>query len=954
MRSIGRNLKGAFSYNLCVLTPKTQYSLANAKTYFEEHLSVGDYYTEGESISGYWLGRGASMLGLVGDVKQDAFLCLCDNLHPGTGELLTQRRKTTRRAADESGVEQEVANRRVFYDFTISPPKSVSIVALIGGDKRIVDAHNRATKTAMTELERFAETRVRGGGECSDRPTGNVVGAVFRHDTSRALDPHLHSHCILFNATFDPVESRWKALQNHEMLLARKYVENVYYHELTRELRSFGYEIENQVRGDFDIRGVSKKLCERFSKRHAEIDEKTRELLAREPEKASGNVDDIRSNIARDERSRKIKNVAMAQLQALWSGQLSDSERREVAALIAGLNVKHAEPNSGIVHAAVRWAEEHLFDRKSVVHEHEIWWHALEHSRGENLPLAEVHAATARADYVRDAESQWRVTTRDVLRREWEIVEMAKNGVGSHGALKAHHATSNESLDEDQRQAVARILRSCDFVTLFRGGAGTGKSYALREVDSGLQQAGKPVRVVAPQRQQVMDLARDGFADPQTVSEFLTRREMQRGEVVIVDEAGQLGAKQMLQLLEFVKENGGRVILSGDTRQHGAVEASDALRAIEMYSGLSAAELTEIRRQDPAKARTQTEREFITQYKKAVEDAANGDVAKSFERLERHGAVVECAFGEQQERLTGDYLELARNGQSTVVVAQTWSEIHKVNDAVRLALKSDGLIAKEERTVAALERIDLTDAQKRDSRFYDADSLLVLNRDVAGFQKGQTARFLAVSESGVILETAHKVGCVASKHLDRVTVCRRRELALASGDRLQLKANATTGDGQRLANGELVTVHAVHTSGEITLADGRVLPRDYRQFVRGYAVTSYASQGKTVDYVLFSDSAVKAATNAQQWYVTISRGRKGIRIFTSDKEQLRENVSRSGNRALALDLATLARLPRQVLRQHRFRGLTRLRQFAVALRSRMASLIASRKLTTMPHTTVND
>src|SRR5207245_5140395 len=94
----------------------------------------------------------------------------------------------------------------------------------------------------------------------------------------------------------------------------------------------------------------------------------------------------------------------------------------------------------------------------------------------------------------------------------------------------------------------------------------------------------------------------------------------------------------------------------------------------------------------------------------------------------------------------------------------------------------------------------------------------------------------------------------------------------------------------------------VHASGEITLADGRVLPCDYRQFVRGYAVTSYASQGKTVDYVLFSDSAVKAATNAQQWYVTISRGRKGIRIFTSDKEQLRENVVRCGNRALALEL----------------------------------------------------
>ena len=188
--------------------------------------------------------------------------------------------------------------------------------------------------------------------------------------------------------------------------------------------------------------------------------------------------------------------------------------------------------------------------------------------------------------------------------------------------LSADYTPGNPSLDQEQRQAVARILSSHDFVTLFRGGAGTGKSYTLREVDSGLRHAGRKVRVIAPQRQQVMDLTRDGFEGAQTVSEFLTRQIMEPGAVVIVDEAGQLGAKQMLQLFDFVKANGGRVILSGDTRQHGAVEASDALRAIEMYSGLAAAELTEIRRQDPTKARTSTERKFIDQYKKAVEEAA--------------------------------------------------------------------------------------------------------------------------------------------------------------------------------------------------------------------------------------------------------------------------------------------------------------------------------------------
>lgn len=98
-------------------------------------------------------------------------------------------------------------------------------------------------------------------------------------------------------------------------------------------------------------------------------------------------------------------------------------------------------------------------------------------------------------------------------------------------------------------------------------------------------------------------------------------------------------------------------------------------------------------------------------------------------------------------------------------------------------------------------------------------------------------------------------------------------------------------------------VKSVRGDGGIELADGRVLDANFREFLPGYAITSYGSQGKTVDYVLFSDSTIKAATNAQQWYVTISRGRRGIRIFTPDKEQLRENVTRSGHRLLAMELA---------------------------------------------------
>jgi conjugative relaxase-like TrwC/TraI family protein len=884
-----------------MLATKAQYRLANAKEYFKEHLSVGDYYSEGQQVLGQWYGDGAEKLGLSGVTHQDEFVRLCENVHPQTGQRLTVRQKTTRIDTGPDGESRQSNNRRVFYDFTFSPAKSVSIAALVGQDSRIVEAHEQAVTAALNQLQAFASTRVRTNGQCTDRNTSNIVAAVFRHDSSRALDPHVHTHCIVFNATFDPVEHRWKALQNHDMLMAHKFVENVYYHELARALRQFGYGIENKRRGDFEIKGISPALAEKFSKRHREIDQKTSELLQRKPDKADGNLAVIRDHIAHQDRPRKVKGITLAELQATWAQQLTAEEKASLGQLATGQPVA-TEPCEAVAQQAVAWAEEHLFERRSVVPEYELWRHALEHVRGQNVSLADIQAATARRGYVRYKKHPGRITTREVLHREWEIVCMARDGIGRFGPHDSGYSGHNASLDAVQRQAVERILQSRDFVTLFRGGAGTGKSYTLRQVYGALQKAGQAVTVVAPQRQQVAEMERDGFRGTQTVSALLARGALPRGGVLLVDEAGQIGGQQMHQLFCLARANEGRVILSGDTRQHSAVEASDAMRAIEKYSTLKAIELTEIRRQDPARGATQAERERITQYKQAVQEASEGNLGASFRRLDRQGSVVVCPLQEQAERLARHYLALVERHGSVVVVSQTWTEIHRVNDQVRAALKSRGLLGQQDRTVTALERVDLTEAQKRDRRSYNDDTVLVLNRNASGFQRGQTCRLVAITDRGLVLESAEKIRAVPFRFADRLTVCQPRELTLAAGDRLQLKANGRTRKGQRLANGELVTVRKVGADGRITLNDGRVLDRNYRQFVRGFAITSYASQGKTVDHVLFSDSAIKAATNQQQWYVTISRGRKGITIFTSDKAQLAENIQRSGDRPLALDM----------------------------------------------------
>ena len=266
----------------------------------------------------------------------------------------------------------------------------------------------------------------------------------------------------------------------------------------------------------------------------------------------------------------------------------------------------------------------------------------------------------ASVHYIRNPERPAEVTLREVLLREMEIVQTVKDGAGNCRPLVEHSFAANPKLDEEQRLALDALLRSTNAVSLFRGGAGTGKSFVLRELVEQVRQSGKAVVVLAPQRQQVVDMEQAGFPSPTTVANFLLKGELVEGAVVVVDEAGQIGGRQMHQLLRLARERNARVILSGDTRQHGAVEASDALLAIERYSGVKPVELAHDSTARPgAWPAIKMNVPRIKQYRKAVEAAAAGKLAESFKRLDQMGAIVSCGLGEQADKLADEYLRLA-------------------------------------------------------------------------------------------------------------------------------------------------------------------------------------------------------------------------------------------------------------------------------------------------------
>jgi conjugative relaxase-like TrwC/TraI family protein len=155
-------------------------AMSDGKGYSSRHLEHSDYYAEGERVVGRWAGRGAEMLGLQGPVRGEDFEALRQGLDPRSGEFLRQRQGADR--IDSEG--QTRSRARHLYDFTFSAPKSVSIMAVLGGDERLKEAHINAVAAVLRELESHAGSRVRPHGANADRTTGNLAMAVYEHDTS--------------------------------------------------------------------------------------------------------------------------------------------------------------------------------------------------------------------------------------------------------------------------------------------------------------------------------------------------------------------------------------------------------------------------------------------------------------------------------------------------------------------------------------------------------------------------------------------------------------------------------------------------------------------------------------------------------------------------------------------------------------------------------------------------
>jgi conjugative relaxase-like TrwC/TraI family protein len=826
------------------------------------------------------------MMGLTGTPEFEQFRRLIHGLHPETGEQLTAKL---------------LENRLAGWDVNVHCPKGVTVV-IEQGDERVREAFWEATRETIADLEWHATTRVRKGGEQADRRTGNLVGYAVEHAETRPAkddkmpDPHRHIHVVLMNVTYDRKEKEWKAVKFRPIMDLRKYFDRRFNLRLSDKLAELGYGVESKWQRDgrggrkymgWDITGVPETVVGKFSRRSAEI------------AKMAGKLG-LTSAVAKDKlgatsRLAKRDDVTLEDCRRYWETRLTPRESKQVEDTIDDArHGRHArtEPQA---EAAMTYAIQHVFERDAVVPLSTIEVTAMERSMGTALPEDIERQVKQQGLLIRDGQA----TTKEVLAEERRVVGYARDGRGACRALApalGEPESADVKLSAEQKLAIRHIWESKDCVMMVRGIAGVGKTTAMRLAADGIEQHGRRVLALAQSSDASRRVLRDnGFGDAETIAKFLESKAMQKsmaGGVLFLDEGSLVDIPTLAQLFDVAKEHNLRIAIWGDKRQHGSVSRGSILQTLEQHAGLPVPEITGIRRQS-------------AQYRDAVAALAKGEVTRGFDLLNGLGWIHECGPFERNQRLVGDYLDTIStrksNGEnmSAIIIAPTHREGEAITADVRAGLKKAGKLGENDRLFTSLTPMHWTKAEREDAGRYSGTEVAQFSRNSGKFKAGQR------------VPAAEALSAEGKAKPQHFAVYAPREIGLAAGDLIRITAGGKTKDGNhKLDNGSMYTVEGFTKAGDIRLSNGWVLDKSFGHIAHGYTMTSFAAQGRTVDRVLISMGRESLpAINAEQVYVSVSRGRFKATIYTNMSPiVLRDAIRRSQSRLASVDLMGRSRL----------------------------------------------
>ena len=887
--------------------------VSNAGAALQYYSEKDDYYREGGGAPAAFFGSGSAELGLAGAMTSQ-------RQAQAFSEILA-------RGSAKAGVHTPG------WDVTFSSPKSFSVAALVGGDDRLIKVHEQAVARALEHIQQHAiVTRQRGtdGQGYQWRHGEGMVAATFRHATSRDQDPQLHTHCVIANTTRDPATGEWRALDSRELYRIQAEAGAVYTTELAAAARAVGYSVEYRIDANghpqMELGDVPLAVRDHFSMRSNQIEARLAERgLTRET-----------ASVAQKQEATLITRadkevVDHAQLRAHWRDQARDVGYEPMRNA-----TKFPEHDSAtIAIAAVRQAAEHLAERDARFStrslEHEARLFAEGRADGEQIraAIADLSAQdelehrdvlTRAAGGRREAASGF--TTREGIKTESKMLLTAhklknreahigpQHGTAGHRQQEASAAIRNQEIatgrefTPEQRAATTKLLTSGQSIHILHGHAGTAKtSTVLATVLDAAEAQGYYVRALAPTNDAAKKLGDSIQSKHATVASHLANETPPppdgrgtRGEVWIVDEAGLVSARDMQRLLEKAEREQAIIILAGDTKQLGSVEAGAALEQLRDRFG--SVDLTDIKRQRNEQLRS------------AVYDAERGDARAALAKV----PVVEAKTREVRvQEITRQYM--SRTGEErkeTLVLAPGKDDRQQINEAIREARCECGELGRET-TIAALQKSDMTRAERKQAARYQPGMIIEAGRRFAmGPDKGERGEVIAVEKGKVVVAfDSGQVWRFDPRKTTSIDIYQgHRALRVAEGDKLVAKAtveaNEARGDKPvQIKNGTQLDVVRVRDDaiivrdGEgVELAIGRQAQVDY-----GYAQTIHQAQGQDYAHVIaHAESKRENLASLSSLYVTISRARESAVVISDSKEKLIETLGRNtGQKATAME-----------------------------------------------------
>jgi conjugative relaxase-like TrwC/TraI family protein len=878
-------------------------SAGQASSYYE----ADDYYAEGGLAPSEWFGAGAGELRLTGEVDRATFKELLE------GQVDERQLGTVRDGKFE---------HRPGWDVTLSAPKSVSIMAQVAGDRRLINAHTKAVRAALRHIEtQLGATRIRQEGDVRRLAADKLVVASFQHGTSRAQDPQLHTHNVILNMCKDE-GGTWRSLEPRAIYQMQKQIGAIYRQELAHVVVNLGYRVEIGKDSTFEIAGVPGETLKAFSSRSAAI-EAALEVRGQDRGTASAAEKQVAALNTREAKA----DVDQRQLAAEWrqvadANGFTEGERRALIekAVDQAASTDLAECSRRAATALTR-AIASLEERQSVFSEASLREEAgrLAMGRANYETIGrEVGKSVERGDLQprtfidrRGAEFKG-YASRANVQIEQRMLHRELVGRGAvapiASVLQAHQAVAQigRNWNDEQRSATVDILSSRNRFTGLQGYAGTAKtSTVLAAVAAEAKSRDVDVRALAPTAAAALVLGEALNARADTVARHLLVDErIGRGPSLwIVDEASLLSARDTEKLFRLAEERGARVLLVGDEKQLGSVEAGAAFSQLQSH-GMRTAKLTTILRQTDEHA------------KAAVAAALVGDAKRALSAIEsgRGGIVEHSECNDRFKAIASRYAELTQaERKKTLVIEPSRAGRDILTAEIRNSLIAKGELGPKPLQASALVPKNLTRENAKDAGSYAAGDTIL-------FRKDYRAKGVARSDALSVISSNAAKGSVALKHPDGRTIDWRprqwgaasaqafedKPLELRQGDKLLFTRNDKAAGRINGQTGEVLAVDPAKHSIQLRTATGtETLDLDQardRHLRHAYVDTAFAAQGRTADRVLIhAESRATNLIDQPSFYVAVSRAKMEATVFTDCRKKLSSAIrERAGHTQTAL------------------------------------------------------